>query len=788
MNYTNDHSEITKAAYFLRDAVVVSRSASLISHTDYLISSQTTNSSSGRFSKWCRKALKSQLVTTVLSLCIVSLVFISFIEPPSWCRDFVTDDSSQPLGCKATLAMQGVPAFYSDDTEDEIQFYYPSIRIEYLSISQAYVLECMVTIFLLLHTFLCFGKDSFSLSHFFMLDFDASQVDSLTAKKVKNIRAFRIIRMITTILLVKGLITFPLDDSRPYAIFYRIFLFISYSEGVQRELLIAIKIIPSLFSAAVVLFMVIGTYGLIGVAAFYDTKEGTLHFSNWVEGIWSLWTSMTTVIYPDVMMAGYNENRFVALFFVTFMIFTFFFILNVMLAIVVNGYNTETEEEEKENDLARTNYMQLAFDILTDASGDDSVTQEQLMAIFLVLNEECDEIPRIRSKEADLLFAMLDQDGTEKLEVNEFMNITSVMLLEFEEVKELWIEKAYPQFVESAFYKKLSSIIISANFDFSIDAIVLLNAAVVLIQSYPVLSGQSSSQENPKFKDGLLDTGWELAELVFTVIYAIEMTLKLLLLGWKKYTSSVRNIFDGFITVMAVFATILVYYPDSYYNSQLIRFVVMSRVVRIFRLFMLVGPFALVGKTFLGVLPAAARVFSLLFCVVYIFSAIGMHFFGGLVTRDPNNSVSYLLEGTSFADNFYWANNFNDLLSGINVCFNLLVINNWNEMESGIIAVSQSKWSRYFFFFFFVCGVIIVNNLVVAVVIDYFFSELEAEREEVKEDKEVIGGLKKLTGNGKVIIFDGSKSLTKKRGQYIAKVRRNVTGQQQKKIMSQLIP
>ena len=102
---------------------------------------------------------------------------------------------------------------------------------------------------------------------------------------------------------------------------------------------------------------------------------------------------MTTVIYPDVMMAGYNENRWVALYFITFMTFTFFFLLNVMLGVVVDGYNSSHEARIRETELTRTNYLVTAFEMITKKSGLSYVTYDQLMTVFLILNEECDEIP-----------------------------------------------------------------------------------------------------------------------------------------------------------------------------------------------------------------------------------------------------------------------------------------------------------------------------------------------------------------------------------------------------------
>ncbi len=299
-------------------------------------------------------------------------------------------------GCSAALQLQGKPAFYVDDTEDTIQYYYPSVRSNYLTLTQAFTIEFILVSILCVHTLLCIAKDGFSIPSYLMINFTGKGVDTLTSNNMKNIRLFRIIRLVSLILLAKGLVVealHPEETIRSFAIFLRIFLFISYSEGVQRELMIALEIVPQLASVGFVLFMVIAFYGMIGVAAFYGTAEGDLHFSNWVEGIWTLWTSMTTVIYPDVMMAGYNENRYVALYFITFMMFTFFFLLNVILAIVANGYNASNDAREAEISLTRTNYMLRAFDLMTKRNGLNHVTHDQLMAIFLVLNEECDEIP-----------------------------------------------------------------------------------------------------------------------------------------------------------------------------------------------------------------------------------------------------------------------------------------------------------------------------------------------------------------------------------------------------------
>ena len=397
----NELNHIKSAAFLLRDAISLSRETSLFAHNDYLISINPITGSSecsdNRYSMFCRHILTQPLVSNLLNLCVIGLVVISFIEPPVWCRDFSPYDKQSNLtleGCSVALYMTGKPAFYVDDSEDESQYYYPSLRTDILSVKQALILESILLSFIIIHTVSCIVKDGFSLQNYLMLNFRGGNVDNLISRNMKNIRIFRIIRFISLLFLAKGIISELLFTSiQPRtAIFFRLLMFISFSTGVQRELMIAIELIPSLASVSIVLAIVIGFYGLMGVVIFYDTQEGALHFSNWIESIWTLWTSMTTVIYPNVMMAGYNKNRFVPLYFVSFMMITFFFLFNVILGVVVTGYNASDGKIEKEMELSRTKYLKKAFDLITKRDNTEYVTREQLLEIFMILNKECDEI------------------------------------------------------------------------------------------------------------------------------------------------------------------------------------------------------------------------------------------------------------------------------------------------------------------------------------------------------------------------------------------------------------
>ena len=289
--------------HILRDVILLTKSSSELQHTDNTVS-RTSQFKGGKLrsvmSRRCTRLVTNAFFTFLLRVSTYGLILLSFIEPPSWCRGFSDGDDNPYNGCEYALNLEGTPLFYSDDTEDPVQDLYPNTGTMFLTLKQSLMLEWVFLSFIALHTLLSIGRDSFSLRNYFALHpYQRSDFDELTAKNVKVIRIVRFFRVISLLLLLKGLLAFSiLEYQRPFAVYLRMILFITYAYGILRELIIAVEVVPSVLSVMVVLLLVNTFYGLIGVAAFSGTQEGEMYFSNLIEGMWTLWTSMTTVIYP----------------------------------------------------------------------------------------------------------------------------------------------------------------------------------------------------------------------------------------------------------------------------------------------------------------------------------------------------------------------------------------------------------------------------------------------------------------------------------------------------------
>jgi len=180
-----------------------------------------------------------------------------------------------------------------------------------------------------------------------------------------------------------------------------------------------------------------------------------------------------------------------------------------------------------------------------------------------------------------------------------------------------------------------------------------------------------------------------------------------------------------------------VYYPNNYQNVNLIRLATLFRLLRLLRIFKHVPQFQRIFVTFIRMLPAASKLFLVLFVVMYTFALLGMQIFGGLITTEGANFI--ILQNTTFGQSGYYANNFNDMPSGFVTLFELIVVNNWFVIADGFCSVSQLHgYARIYFSAFYLFRVAICFQIVTAFVLDTFQREYRPSGVKVKNAEAVI--------------------------------------------------
>ena len=196
-----------------------------------------------------------------------------------------------------------------------------------------------------------------------------------------------------------------------------------------------------------------------------------------------------------------------------------------------------------------------AFTFL-DSENQGFVSRESIITVMTILNKDIPEIRSMSKDEKSIFYALLDKDGSDSIDLDEFLDLGVVLLLNLSKESDYatWVETMFPSVCQSQWYTRLSEAVKSNRFDAAIDAVLVLNAITIFMQDYSMLVGHDTVSETQT-----LDTNWEKLETLFTALYVVEVMLKVTINGWKKYTESARNLFDFFITCMTVLASFYVY-------------------------------------------------------------------------------------------------------------------------------------------------------------------------------------------------------------------------------------
>ena len=517
--------------------------------------------------------------------------------------------------------------------------------------------------------------------------------------------------------------------------FFRILLFVESSPSTLRELNLLFSLIPSFLRVLFLLLALISIYAWFGSIIFSNqTVEGAMHFSSFPSSVWTLWVLSTTANFPNVMLPSYTESRDSVVFFVSFLVVSYYFVMNLMLATVLWNYNKEGDRFKRTLEENIHDNLSAAFDLL-DYSKVGYVSKATIQDVFVHLNRFCLEVRHISPVKAELLFSLLDKSGDDEVDAHEFQHFCNVLRLEFDSTDsyKTYLEVSHPNLFSRQSVTRLRHFVLSRNFDWCIDSLLVLNAVVIAVQSKHELIGDQLSgvgQMSQDYKAAF----WEFLSTTFTLIYGLEMTLQIGCRGWKRYWEDYRNRFDFVVTGTSLIATALVYSPliSDVTAVRLVKYVLLVRLLRLGRLIIEVPYFRLISQTLLKVSSQAYRMGSVLFCVVCFFDAVGVHLFGGALHRGPSS-----LNGTGdYVSNNFFAVNYNDFCSGVVSLFALLVVNNWTVQCAALEAATGRVFvTRAFFVAFHICSVLIVNNLVVSFVVGAVVSEWDSKAPEAMGGK-----------------------------------------------------
>eukprot|EP00743_Colponemidia_sp_Colp-15_P005824 GILK01006259.1.p1 GENE.GILK01006259.1~~GILK01006259.1.p1 ORF type:complete len:793 (+),score=91.09 GILK01006259.1:78-2456(+) len=498
--------------------------------------------------------------------------------------------------------------------------------------------------------------------------------------------------------LADVVVAFFVPSKYRIASFLRPFLLVSIRETVLRRMIGLLKVIPQVFPVIYILIVLLFSFSWAGMLLWHGTEEGDVWFPSFFDSATHLLILLTTANSPDIMIPAYTEARVAAIFFIIFLCVGLYVLYNMLLASFFACSKAELRNEYKRFKRNKEQALRNCFQVLQRHQQGGGVTPE-LMTQFLntlrhLSNREQLMVVGVNASLSEASSTAIDMIGFRAIVSHmQFGNTTT-------EQPDTWRDRFY---TNHSWFRSLRAAALSNTWEQCNDVFVLVHIALMGTQTNQFLDGNFTHLSL-----------WESLNAMFCAVYLLEMCVKLVVFGWRAWCEKYGNVIDAIFNMCMITSLALVAYYDDVDNKSAIVFSMALRTPCPVRL--LTGKERL--RTVLDTIMHLRPIINLLWPMVvfnyYLFAAIGMTIFGGLIYKSNPD-----LNGTTFASSGFYPNNFNDFPSSMVLLFDLMVVNNWFVHMDGFVAVSN-VYARIFFMLWFFAMVVVVLNIFIALVIETF--------------------------------------------------------------------
>eukprot|EP00041_Stephanoeca_diplocostata_P021215 m.489432 g.489432 ORF g.489432 m.489432 type:complete len:820 (+) comp21768_c0_seq2:262-2721(+) len=529
-----------------------------------------------------------------------------------------------------------------------------------------------------------------------------------------------------------------------------------YATGVRRVNRQIVETTFHIVDMLVLLVLYILLWSVLGFY-FFGSNTNDPYFRTLGVSYVSLFTLMTTANFPDVMMPAYYENEFACVFFIMYMLIGFFFLMNIVLAMVYEGFTDTEKRKFKKIFKHRREGLRLAWDCAMHRQREASMDFKTFYMICKFYDDS------LTKKHIYLAYRALDQDINSGISFEEFQEFYDVLDVKYElfagsesDSFSLRWWGGFKNGTRDAF-EQLTTIVEHKYFEYTIDLIILANTLYVVVQAAeqePQNSTYVNEHESDKTKTG---------EWVFFSIYLTEAFLKMLAAGIRGYFRDSWNVFD-FTVVFSSMVGIII--QDSTTSTKSAQVTVFIRSLRLLRLVKVRQSFRNVVSGMAYLIPKTGRFLAALIIMFYVFAVVGMGCFNNTVSKcspfsgvacqtaaaeaaclaDPagglcvNNTAfqcapqgyncgsEYAILKPAYAivnephnnvAGIYQLNNFDNVLRSFVTLFEQMIVNNWFVAMNGHVYMTN-EWARVYFMVFFLFTVNVVSNIIIAFIIDSF--------------------------------------------------------------------
>jgi len=393
-----------------------------------------------------------------------------------------------------------------------------------------------------------------------------------------------------------------------------------------------------------------------------------------------------------------------AVYFCSLVVFGSLFLLNFILAVIYDAFSDENERLKKKQVL-------MDFGAL-DLDGDGFVTTAELRLVQVEKHPQALEIIA-KMEQADM-------NGDGRMDIGEFKmmqpqgsraarhavkspggtlhrtRISTAALQSMHSLTERlsFFEKL--KVIGQKRWAKLEPIVKHHNCDRAIVVAIGLNTLILCCDSWPM--------------DDARENVLEVLNFVFTLIFLLEMALKLLGLGITRYLSDAFNAFDAFVCTVSLIE--LIYAPPPFLvgssDASTATPVTALRTFRLFRVLKLMTKMPALRSLIVVIINMVRQVANfgmLLFLFVFIFSLLGMQLFANRYYFNPDTGRVLSIEQNKVGAD-HPRTNFDSFLNSFLLVFQILSGEDWNTLMYDARRVNSTMGMVYF------CTVVIVGNFI----------------------------------------------------------------------------
>merc|ERR1719401_3059817 len=428
----------------------------------------------------------------------------------------------------------------------------------------------------------------------------------------------------------------------------------------------------------------------------FDDMEGLVNGEPVNKGFETFRTTLNTMFvagstdeFVGCFLRTYTAHRASGLLWLTFLIIVQVLLLNLVLDTLVAAYTRYQEKAEERDSAEAVEGIKEAFRTMSELSPTGDHLSKDM---FLEFTKEFSRSPNVRpipEKNADIVFKAVDKDGSGQIDEMEFFSICGVVQYDFwTTLYDSPVKEAVPALWNNALFQRFRTCVHSGGFDTFMNWVLMVNLMLVICESVYDLNDwqETAVMEN--------------LELSFSLVYVLEVSLKLCVWDFGYYWSLRSNVFDFITTWLLLASSVLDELAASSSGTNIKRYMNILRLLRLLRVLKQLKRLKkvqLMVETICNIVSASKHIMTLLGVVTFFFSALSVQLWGGILYKSNPT-----LEETEYKEKHLWVLNFNDFGTAFGVWVVSLLCEYVPVFPDAIAKSSSITGSWLIFLFFYI--------------------------------------------------------------------------------------